>query len=87
MIISDGLGFDSLFLYQNLDNANIHYFEFENSKSWNFAKNMFSDKIGNWGGIDMIGKLEDIKINYFDIVICLEVFEHLPYPKEVIKYI
>ena len=35
----------------------------------------------------MIGKLEDIKINYFDIVICLEVFEHLPYPKEVIKNI
>lgn len=44
-------------------------------------------KLATGGGIDMIGKLEDIKINYFDIVICLEVFEHLPYPKEVIKYI
>ena len=85
LIIGDGLGFDSLFLQQNLINANISYFEFKDSKSWNFAKNMFNDKIAGQGEVVMIGELENIKTNYYDIVICLEVLEHLPEPKIVIE--
>jgi 2-polyprenyl-3-methyl-5-hydroxy-6-metoxy-1,4-benzoquinol methylase len=84
LLIGDGLGFDSLFLYQNLKNIEITYFEFEDSKSFNFAKNMFID---NNAEIKQIGKLNEIKQNYYDVVICLDVLEHIASPKIIINNI
>lgn len=82
LMVGDGLGFDSLYLYQNLSSAKVEYFEFEDSKSFKFAKNMFKDYNAN---IKQIGHLKDIKKNYYDIVVCLDVLEHLKDPFQLIN--
>jgi SAM-dependent methyltransferase len=41
----------------------------------------------NYGHIDYLGNIWDIKEqdNYFDAILCTEVFEHIPYPSETLS--
>lgn len=85
LMIGDGIGYDSLYIYNYLISNNefeLNYFEFDNSKSFKFAKNLFLDKKAN---INMIGQLDLIRKNYYDIIVCLDVLEHVPNPEVVIK--
>ena len=81
LIIGDGLGCDSLYLAQS--GYNVTYFELPGYSS-TFAKKLFSLYPKN---ITVLTNPDDIRREYYDAVICLDVLEHVPNPPDFIKNI
>lgn len=87
LMLGDGIGYDSVGIYDRLCkklNLDITYFEFENSKSYCFAKELFKN---NNKQINMLGKLNELKTGYYDVVCCLDVLEHVEHVEHVVENI
>lgn len=83
LMIGDGLGTDSIHLKEQFKNrVRLWYFDVPGSKTYNFAVKRFKNKKID---IDFISSISEIKNNFFDAVVCLEVLEHLPNPKKTIE--
>ncbi len=74
----DGLGFDSL--YWSKANHHITYFEVS-EECFSYAKQVFSN---NDVQINMIKSENEIESGSFDMVICLDVLEHVPEPSKIL---
>lgn len=79
LMMGDGVGNDTRFLYHHFNSvANFFYFDVPGSKTYNFAK-MNLKKHGV--KVQFISAYEDIPHGFFDLILCLEVLEHLPDPE------
>jgi len=77
--VGDGLGVDSIYLAR----AGHHVTYFETSAySQAFAKKLFTDCAQD---INVLDDLNQIPKNSYDVVICLDVLEHVPDPSEFVK--
>lgn len=79
LCIGDGLGIDSAYLA--CDGHNVDYFEVK-GYSESFARKIFSECKYN---ITIINEQYEIKTGHYDVVICLDVLEHIPNPPEYVK--
>ncbi len=80
--IGGGVGSDCINLAEN-EYKNITYFEFDGT-SCKFAKYRFNEH-GITAGIEIINQLHKIPKNSFDVVISIEVLEHVKDPKRAVK--
>jgi SAM-dependent methyltransferase len=79
LIIGDGLGVDSIYLTRA--GHSVTYFETsEYAKA--FAKILFKQYAKN---INILDSPNQIPKNSFDVVICLDVLEHVPNPSELVQ--
>lgn len=83
LILGDGVGSDTIYLYSFYkEYANFFYFDVPGSKTFDFAAKRFKKYQVD---TKLITVYEDIPRNYFDVIISLEVLEHLPNPEESIR--
>lgn len=84
-MFGDGVGSDTIYLYHFFsDSCKFFYFDIPGSKTFEFAiKRFMSRKIN----VEVLTDYNNIPFDFFDIVICLEVLEHLPDPISLIKKI
>jgi SAM-dependent methyltransferase len=83
LMFGDGVGSDTIYLYRFLkDKATFYYFDVPGSKTFNFALKRFARHNIQ---VKLLTEYHKIPQNFFDIVISLEVLEHLPNPIEGIK--
>lgn len=75
----DGLGFDSTWLAMHGHNA--HYFEPST------ACQAYSKEVFQRNGVDVttLETLEDVPPHSLDVVVCLDVLEHVPQPQQLVK--
>jgi len=79
LMMGDGVGEDTIFLYQYFnENAIFFYFDVPGSKTYDFARMNFKKRKVN---VNFIKEYENIPYEFFDIIIFLEVLEHLPDPE------
>lgn len=79
LTIGDGLGVDSIYLTR----AGHHVTYFETSAyAQAFAKKIFADSDQD---INVLDDLNQIPKNSYDVVVCLDVLEHVPDPHEFVK--
>ena len=83
LMFGDGTGFDTVYLYKFFkDYINFFYFDVPGSKTFNFAiKNFEKNRIN----VKFITEYKNIANDFFDIIISLEVLEHLPEPIKAIE--
>ena len=79
LMIGDGLGFDSVFLSGK--GHHVTYFELS-SYQRNFARKIFHECNAN---IEVIDDENLIPTNTYDVVVCLDVLEHVPNPPNYVK--
>ncbi len=85
LMYGDGVGSDTIFLSQVFkSNTNFFYFDVPGSKTYEFAMKRFKKRNIK---VEVLNNVEKIPLNFFDIVVCLEVLEHLPEPLFAIKKI
>jgi len=83
LMFGDGIGLDTIFLHENFDDrVKLYYFDVPGSKTFDFACKLF--KKYNIP-VDILTDIKYIPQNFFDVVICFEVLEHLPEPLELIS--
>jgi SAM-dependent methyltransferase len=83
LMFGDGVGSDTIYLYSFYkDKANFYYFDVPGSKTFDFAQKRF--KKYNVG-VKIITDYNTIPKNFFDVIVSLEVLEHLPDPVKAIK--
>jgi len=83
LMLGDGVGSDTIYLYNFYkEYANFFYFDVPGSKTFEFAAKRFKKYQVD---AQLITVYEDIPKNYFDVIISLEVLEHLPNPEESIR--
>jgi len=81
LLLGDGIGSDSIRFAQL--GYTVAYFEFP-GPSARFAKWRFND-LGLDHSIEMLPSPEAIASEKFDVVVCREVLEHVPQPKNIIR--
>ena len=81
LITGDGLGFDSVYLAQL--GHRVSYFELPGMVQ-DFAKKLFAEYDED---ITVLSQPEDIPTAKFDVVVCLDVLEHVPDPNDFVKRI
>lgn len=77
--VGDGLGFDSTWLA--LNGHQVRYFE-PSLRCQEYAREVFSR---NEVSVTELQDLEDIKPGSLDVVVCLDVLEHVPQPQTLVK--
>lgn len=83
LLFGDGVGSDTISLYQTFqDKAEIFYYDIPGSKTYEFAVKRFKKRDMK---INFLTDYYNIHNKFFDVVICLEVLEHLPDPLALIK--
>lgn len=75
----DGLGFDSTWLAMHGHNA--HYFE-PSTACQAYSKEVFQR---NGVNVTALDTLDDILPNSLDVVVCLDVLEHVPQPQQLVQ--
>lgn len=80
LTVGDGLGVDSV--YFTRAGHNVTYFE-TSTYAQAFAKKLFADS----ADITVLDDLNQIPQNAFDVIICLDVLEHIPDPPQFVKTI
>lgn len=74
----DGLGFDSTFLAHHGHRA--RYFE-PSLRCQQYAETVFRE---NSVSVEMLSSLDDIAPGSLDVVVCLDVLEHIPQPQQIV---
>jgi SAM-dependent methyltransferase len=83
LIFGDGVGSDTIYLYSFYkDKANFYYFDVSGSKTFDFAQKRFKKYNVE---AKIITDYNKIPKNFFDVIVSLEVLEHLPDPVKAIK--
>jgi len=79
LVYGDGLGFDSYYLAQ----AGHQVSSFEVSRNGNqFAASIFASGDVN---VRVFNAADELPLEHFDAVVCLDVLEHVPDPPELVK--
>ncbi len=83
LMFGDGSGSDTMFLYSFYkDRADFFYFDVPGSKTFEF----FQKRVKKHSlSVRVITNYEEIPKNFFDVIVSLEVLEHLPDPEKAIK--
>jgi SAM-dependent methyltransferase len=85
LMLGDGCGNDTLYLSRFFGSRlKLHYFDVPGSKTFEFAQTRFRE---NSVRVEVISARNALPPDSFDIVVCLEVLEHLPNPIEAIATI
>ena len=79
LCVGDGLGFDSFYFAQK--GQNVTYYEVEGF-SHRFASRLFSPA---GSAIKVASEPQQIKKDYFDVVVCLDVLEHVKDVEDFVK--
>lgn len=79
LCFGDGLGFDSA--YFGRENHHVCYFE-PSIKCSQFAQSVFHD---NQLDVNTLGSLNEIQPESLDVIVCLDVLEHIPSPHKVVE--
>jgi len=83
LMFGDGVGSDTIYLYSFYrDYANFFYFDIPGSKTFDFAIKRFHRYKVN---VELITDYESIPKSFFDVIVALEVLEHLPNPEKAIE--
>jgi SAM-dependent methyltransferase len=83
LMLGDGVGSDTIYLHNFYkEKAIFFYYDIPGSKTFDFAAKRFKKYQVN---TQLITIYEDIPKDYFDVIISLELLEHLPNPEESIK--
>jgi len=83
LMLGDGVGGDTIYLYSFYrDKADLYYFDVPGSKTFEFALKRFKKYNVK---VRIITDYNKIPKNFFDVVVSLEVLEHLPDPAKAIK--
>jgi len=83
LMLGEGVGSEILYLYQFYkNNANLFYFDVPGSKTFEFAMKRFKKYNVD---VKLIFNYNEIPKNFFDVIVSMEVLEHLPNPIEAIK--
>lgn len=81
LIYGDGLGFDSFYLTQA--GHQVEYFDLSSDSS-QFARQIFRD----YGQeLHILYDASDVAHEAYDVVVCLDVLEHVPVPSETISFL
>lgn len=87
LMMGDGVATDTIYLYNELsrkDNkANIYYFDVPGSRTYDYALNRIKNQQIK---VEFINEFDDISKDFFDVIVCIEVLEHLPNPEITISY-
>jgi len=78
-----GLGFTSLHLKRLFPNSKVTYYNI-GKKQIEFAKNLFRKEDVN---IKILTKLNDLRIEKFDVILTLEVLEHFKIPADILNFL
>lgn len=83
LMMGDGVGEDTTYLFNIFNNnADFYYFDVPGSKTYEYAIQKFKKHNIKTEFITIYGNIPN---NFFDVLICLEVLEHLPNPEESVK--
>jgi SAM-dependent methyltransferase len=83
LMFGDGVGSDTIYLYSFYkDKADFYYFDVPGSKTFDFAQKRFKKYNVE---VRIITDYNNIPKNFFDVIVSLEVLEHLPDPVKAIK--
>jgi SAM-dependent methyltransferase len=83
LMFGDGVGSDTIYLYSFYkDKANFYYFDVPGSKTFDFAQKRFKKYNVD---VRIITDYNKIPKNFFDVIVSIEVLEHLPDPVKAIK--
>jgi 2-polyprenyl-3-methyl-5-hydroxy-6-metoxy-1,4-benzoquinol methylase len=83
LMFGDGVGSDTIYLYNfHKDKADFYYFDVPGSKTFEFAIKRFNKYNIE---VKIITDYNKIPKDFFDVIISIEVLEHLPDPIQAIK--
>lgn len=85
LMFGDGVGSDTIYLHSFFgETSNFWYFDIPESKTYEFAIKRFKKR---GMSLKICGNIDELPQNFFDVIVCLEVLEHLPNPLELISRI